>query len=365
MLNITITPPSSSTSSYFYNTEEFNLLSPINISLAVYIMIQNSMVIYHYHKDCRKISSLLFTMIAVVDIGQAFVEIGRGSLALLCSRNKTLQLQPWTYLTSLLLGHLFFVVSTYLCVVLTVVKTVKIVNPFHVLNNRAIYVNLFIFPLLYLLLCISDNWCWNDLLNFRKFKCTSEFGLFGFYFTINTIGQGIGFWFEARRYISDDTFILDSAIIDISLLTVQFCLPCFIVLICLILQMIYIKKTLGATEAASEQDTANHVNITVFLISMLYLISISLFSFRVLVADVQIILNVERPFKLPFIFEMMMIAKFTLPLLNAALFPTILILRKPELRARFKDYVRFLVILPFYLVLKVHRVCRRVDYSEI
>ena len=361
MLNITISPPSSSSSYYFYNTDEFNLLSPINISLAVYIMIQNSMVIYHYHKDCRKISSLLFIMIAVVDIGQAFVEIGRGSLALLCSRNKTLQLQPWTYLTSLSLGHLFFVISTYLCVVLTVVKTVKIVNPFHVLNNRAIYVNLFIFPFLCLLLCISDNWCWNDLLNFRKFKCTSDFGLFGSYFTINTVGQGIGFWFEARRNISGETFIFDSAIIDISLLAIQFCLPCFIVLICLILQMIYIKKTLGATEAP-EQDTANHVNITVFLISMLYLISISLFSFRVLVANVQIILNVEHPFKLPFIFEMMMIAKFTLPLLNAALFPTILILRKPELRARFKDYVRILLFLPFSLV---RRVCRRVDYSEI
>lgn len=314
--------------------------------------------------------SLFFVIIAAVDIGHALAEFGRGSLALLCSRNNALELRPWTYLTTLSLGNFFFVVSTYLCVVLTVVKTVKIVNPFHILNNRAIYVSLFICPFLYLVLSISDNWCWIDLLNSQnnKLKCTSEFGLYRIYFTVNTIGRGIFFWFELQRNISDESFIFDSAITDFSLLAVQFCLPCVIVLVCLIFQVIYIKKSLVGMEAGSrvlEQETVKYINITVFLISLLFLFSISLFSFRLLAADIQIIMNVEHPFKLPFIFEMMMIAKFTLPLLNAAFFPTILILRKPELRARFRDYFRAVLVLPLSLALKVRIICRRGEYTEI
>ena len=61
----------------------FQYLSPLNITIAVYIMIQKSMIIYDYHKDWRRISSLFFIMVAAVDIGSACLEIGRGSISFL------------------------------------------------------------------------------------------------------------------------------------------------------------------------------------------------------------------------------------------------------------------------------------------
>ena len=41
------------------------------------------MIIYDYHKDWRRISSLFFIMVAAVDIGSACLEIGRGSISFL------------------------------------------------------------------------------------------------------------------------------------------------------------------------------------------------------------------------------------------------------------------------------------------
>jgi hypothetical protein len=58
--------------------------------------------------------------------------------------------------------------------------------------------------------------------------------------------------------------------------------------------------------------------------------------------------------------------RFTLPLLNAALFPTILILRKPDLRAKYQTYILNVCCLPLTVFRRVcHQVQRRRGYTEI
>ena len=106
----------------------------------------------------------------------------------------------------------------------------------------------------------------------------------------------------------------------------------------MILQIIHIKKALRES-ADPRQASANHVTLTIFLISLLYLLSVSVYSaflFYEIYCPVEVLI-LWYASEENMIF--MMVAKYTLPLLNAALFPTILILRKPELRARYRGYV--------------------------
>ena len=137
---------------------------------------------------------------------------------------------------------------------------------------------------------------------------------------------------------------------------VQFGLPCLIVLVCMVLQMYYIKKAFGDHENPL-LNTANQVNLTVFLISLLYLSSVSLYYMEIypLVEHNSQIL--PEPLQV--------LLQLTLPLINAALFPTILILRKPEMRAQYRNYItkvlleKFL-LLPLTIYGKVRHLAQRI-----
>ena len=138
---------------------------------------------------------------------------------------------------------------------------------------------------------------------------------------------------------------------------VQFGLPCLIVLVCMVLQMIYIKKAFVGHENPL-LNTANQVNLTVFIISLLYLISVSLY----FMATYPLIEYTDQILVPP----LRVLFQFTLPLMNAALFPTILILRKPEMRARYKNYITEALLLPLTIYGKVrHLVQRRRGYTDI
>ena len=147
-------------------------------------------------------------------------------------------------------------------------------------------------------------------------------------------------------------------ILDIFVPLVQFGLPCLIVLVCMVLQMIYIKKAFGGHENPL-LNTANQVNLTVFIISLLYLISVSLYfmtTYPLIEYTDQILLPPLR-----------VLVQFTLPLMNAALFPTILILRKLEMRARYRNYIAKVLLLPLTIYGKVRHLAdqRRRGYTEI
>ena len=134
----------------------FQYVPPINLTIAVYIIIQNSMVIYHYFKDWRRLSSLLFILIAVVDIGSAFSTVARVPVILLCFNNLYWTIKYWIYKTILMFGNLCLVTSTFFGMVLTVVKTINIINPFYRIDGCALKVCLLLFFCLGLVLSVVD-----------------------------------------------------------------------------------------------------------------------------------------------------------------------------------------------------------------
>ena len=161
--------------------------SSVNITLSVYIIIQNSLIICHYRHDWKKLSSILFILIAAADIGFAFTvtELGRDILTFQCiTKSPSWQVNTRTPLFWILTGYLFNATSAFLCLTLTIIKTVNIMNPFYRLNSCAIHAALFIVQLLYFVLNITDNISAHWLISYvshgnDRFECYNSYGLFG------------------------------------------------------------------------------------------------------------------------------------------------------------------------------------------
>ena len=343
----------------------FQYITPLNITIALYIIIQNFLIIYDYHKDWRRISCLFFILVASVDIGSACLEIGRGSILLLCLKDPSMRMHPWTFLVCQMFSVLCYVTSTYFILALTVVKTINIMRPFYSMNNRVLKIVLFIYPSILLVMCIIDIWFWNDRITTRlndiNPKCGVGAGPFIIMTCLATIGEGttslalsLMVRYFALSYGAEARML---HIMQIVVPSVQFGLPSLIVFVCMVLQMIYIKKAFGGHENP-QLNTANQVNLTVFLISLLYLSSASLYYMM----TYPLIEYTGKILPMP----IHTLFRFTLPLMNAALFPTILILRKPEMRARYRSYIAKVLLLPLTIYGKVRHLAEiRRGYTEI
>ena len=282
--NTTTANSPTSTSSVFDGHDfGFQYISPLNITIALYIILQNSVIIYDYHKDWRRISCLFFLLVASVDIGSACLEIGRGSISLLCLKDPSMRMHPWTFLVCQKFAVLCYVISTFSVLVLTVVKTINIMRPFYRQNNRLLKIVLFIYPSILLVVCIIDVWDLNYYITTGRDdnpKCGVVEGPWAIFATIINLGRvttALVLKLMERYFtLSHGAAMRMYYIMSIVEPLAQFGLPCLIVFVCMVLQMIYIKKAFGGHENPL-LNTANQANLTVFLISLLYLISVSLY----------------------------------------------------------------------------------------
>ena len=136
--------------------------------------------------------------------------------------------------------------------------------------------------------------------------------------------------------------------LGLSLGVVYFLVPPIVMLISMIIQVVYLKRSLhGDDDEASSlrSDSARHVSITVLCVSILFFVcstayigSIAAFYFFYFsyhhgikhLPDNEVVdLGVGLGF-----------TEFTMPLIYAALYPVILICRKEELRRRYVEHWR-------------------------
>ena len=331
----------------------FNYLSPINLTLAVYILVQNCIIIYDYSKDWRKLSCQLFILIAAVDIGSASSELARGTVALLCLNDESMRMSPWIFVSYLSIGLVCYVTSTFFGLVLAVVKTINIVNPFYRIHGRALRVFLAIFPSIGLVLTVTDIWSTTRYYDKHTDHSCAFYGPWLAYFEdVRAVGQST-LWVILRHFKYNIEKSVMANALSIVLVVLEFCIPCLVVFVCTIIQIVHIRKSLGQS-ADPQQNAANHITVTIFLITLLYLVSVMVYSACLLVeycyyelrsytGDGSVLLSFNNSYSIYNGAEM--VGKFTLPMINAALFPTIVILRKSELKERYKGYV--LAILRF------------------
>ena len=124
-------------------------------------------------------------------------------------------------------------------------------------------------------------------------------------------------------------------VVDVAVISIQFFLPSIVTFVCAIVQACSIKSSLRQTT-----DEASHINTTIFLVTVLFCLCHSTYSVYILVTVVitpgYSYLRHHSSSNAYLItcsfFE------FTLPMLNAAIFPLIIILRKQSLRALYRDW---------------------------
>ena len=346
---------------YFQPFVFFRYLPPINLTLAVYIIIQNAMVIYHYSKDWKKLSSFLFLVIAAVDIGSACSAIVRGSITLLCVYNLDMAMPFLAYVTIIMCGNLCYVTSLFFGMVLTVVKTINIINPFYTIRGGALKLCLVLVSFFGLSVSVVDtifmDLKWGPWMKICKDHLFSSIGFIGIELAIGkaTLEKIMFSLFKSKSLIDNMEYIV---FLGPNLL--ELFLPGLIVFVCMILQIVHIKRAFKQS-ADPRQNVANHATITVFMISFLYLSS-TLVHFCSLIVFIALNAKQNRSSS-ESVNEVRLISWFTLSLVNAALFPTVLILRKAELRATYRGYIWSVLHLPVTVFNKIrHRVG---GYTEI
>ena len=292
--------------------EMFLYIAPINLVLAVIVLFLNSTIQRDYYKDKKLPATFLFMIIAAVDILFATADIYRSSVALVCTQRHSASFPEWFTMSYVTVGFWSYNLSIFSNVVLAVIKSINLSAPFYQLERGMIAFIVVVAGIFWATLSITDAVIFAEKQEFSSFGCEQQWNILEHY---DFVGSGLAWELDSAEYLMTSKLLA----------VFEYMIPSFIVLVCMVIQMVAIKKTLGARS----NDTANEVNMTVFLVSALYFICNSAYGIFFLTEY-----TLERKKTLSIEYLM----KYTLPLLNAAFFPIILICRKESLRIRYRGY---------------------------
>jgi hypothetical protein len=249
-----------------YITKTYENMLPAIFLFSIFILIHNSVILMDYYPDRRKFVTSMFMIIATCDMLMAFGSIFNAVPAIKCIIYPKVPQASWLDGLYFPVERTSYICSVYFTAVLSVTKTINITDPFRRINKITVYVILLLGTCFWVVISTADfaigmksegphdphgNNCsvqWEKLLNVNS--------------NYNIAWMGVVPW-QILAYI----------------------LPSLIVLVCMVVQMYYIKKALSA-ETASLTVEVNRVNGTVFLISMLFILCTLLnapaivFSFR-------------------------------------------------------------------------------------
>ena len=323
----------------------FYELSPLVITLALLVIVQNLAVAWDNYKRREQMAPWLFTGIAIGDI---FFAQGLFILSLI---------SIFVYRGVLDVGVLykaqFYFVVTALpgltCsklynVILSVILAVNLGDPFRVLNvtviKRCIAAATGLLALLHLsdaILClVADN-----LYHFDMLKLYENLAIY------DEIPGGItlaSLYCLPRngtsRCVGHPKLGPTAITLIAMLLLLTYAVPVLTVLACMVLQ---IRSLLSRTTFDTQDSTYRRAAVTIFLVSTLFFTChVAYLSVLILWLLLVGFYNQDKGRVPSFVSqgEYVASAQFVLPLINSFLYPLILILRKQELRERYLGYLR-------------------------
>ena len=204
-------------------------------------------------------------------------------------------------------------------VILNIIKTKNMSDPLHTINEKLVTIITILITVFWLLCNIADLYV---LITWAS-RGNSW---------VNTVvlALSLGTGNYILQYILPVLSVNYLYIVAISVLLIHDIIPVVIVFICMFIQTYHIKRTLRTHTNSPQLSSPTHINNTIYMISILFFVcnvTLTIIWTLVVCAHVHI----------PWI--LLGFAFSTLPLVNAALFPPILIIRKPELRAVFKHMI--------------------------
>ena len=276
-----------------------------------------------------------YSPLQICDVFSSISEIVRGSVALSCLHDNRTTVPTWVVLAYLSMGLLCYQCSIFFNLILTILRTVQMSNPFYRVSCKCLNTAIIIFPLIVSILIVADAICW-------YFWMSTESSCIIHWWRIETVsymGEGL------VAYFLEDSF--GGNIAQFMLLTVNYTLPCLLVLVCMVLQICFIKRAF-LRGSRPDQGTANHANLTILLVSVLYFLTNSTYAIVYIIGYTDLVKMHGKRYRI-----LSLVTKFTLPLINAALFPLIIILRKASLRTEMKEQLRNFLHIPLAGYLKL------------
>ena len=329
----------------------FFYLAPLTIPLSLIVMLQNLVILLNYFKDRKKWISSLFMGIALADILRAQGELVLSVISILAYTGQV----EVTVLYKSLVYYMLTALPGVNCskvfnLVMSLAITVQVVNPFTRFDTERLKKVVTYFCIVILLLHISDaivveadmrssfvpydasDYLFLDLLLiFIVPGATTTFSIF-----CNYDGSGRS---RCDHLLAKNEMALFQDV-GLSVMAVFFLVPPIVLLICMIIQVIYLRRSLREEETTILiPNTARHVSITVFFTSLLFFICNVTYVLLCLLAITK------GPVKHEHISDKVLadigvgigLVELTLPLLYALLYPVILICRKEELKRRYAE----------------------------
>ena len=304
--------------SYELIAHVISIVSPINFIVCIYVILVNSLVIWGYIRVENKTPvTFLFVALGMADISIAANYALRSVLSWFCLCGQELP----TIATSVFLaaGLCSYNISNLLHVTLAVVKCVNIRFPIFQIRFERVKQVMIAAAVLWALLSAVDLALYLSFQNYGPLSssCQHQWTLINDY---DIIGAGLALYASREGIFSVTTHTIAQVV------TVQYIVPCLIIMVAMVIQISSIRASQLESEAVS------HITGTVIIISSLYLGSNGAYAvFTLLEVDISSH-HTMRTAEL--------VLKFTLPLLNCALYPMAIILRKESLRKRYLDAIR-------------------------
>ena len=250
----------------------FEYILPVNLFLSAFILFQNSIILVDYFPDRKKLVISLFMLIALLDMILAFGTVLEAIPVIICLKNSLAEIQ--TNLLFFPIAGTSYIISISTNAILAVTKTISIRNPFARISKTTVYSILIIISSLWIIAVavgFTQTSSWDPYWPWKNSKqCRYQWYKKGpeYYSASALASQAVNLVLYGSHSIVVVCFVM---------------VVILVVFVCMIIQMIYIRRYLSS-ERSEETREAFHVNVTVFLVSMLYVIC-AFFHFSYIIAS--------------------------------------------------------------------------------
>ena len=326
-------------------------LSPLNITLSALVISHNIIILHDYFKDRAKFVPSLFMGIALSDIlnAQGLLIISVISILVFTGvlSESVLYRSLYYYMITGLPGYSC---SRLFNLLLSLTLTVHLADPFRRLNSERLRTITLVLSVILALLHISNAVCSIAVTMRYELKVNPER-----YVELVAWFEFPGLVTAATVYcMSSDGVVQDSrcnhpygpmSVSDVMgalLFLIYYILPPLLTLVCMIIQVFHLRRKLPES-SSSLTSASRHASITVIMISLLFFVCHTTFLIVLAVIAIKFGFGGKDDKKYPSLSHQGNIVgavQFTLPLLYAAVYPIILIVRKPELRERYANFYR-------------------------
>ena len=287
---------------------------PVNLVFCVLIFFENSLIVSFFYKRRERLSAFLFILIAMTDIFLACNETIDISIGIICSSDWKNSISGYHYFLILNLvypTHFAYSCSVFYNTVLTVIRSINIASPFFRIITSAVRLSLLIVTLIVLSITVADCFLTPKIIKLSQNATGCDY----FWRSIDIPDFASAF---ITLVFYPDFAIAGNWKVSWPII-IPYVLANIIIFVCMVIQIIsiIIRRSSASEQNDSMFRDSNYAALTIVLISLLFFLCNTAELMYLFVPEDKVNFVPLRP---------------TLPLINAAGYPLILILRGSELR---------------------------------